>query len=40
LSKISLESPLGKAIMGKGENDDVTVSAPAGEIKYKIVKVT
>ena len=40
LSKISLESPLGKAIMGKGENDHVTVSAPVGEIKYKIVKVT
>ena len=40
LSKISLESPLGKAIMGKVENDHVTVSAPAGEIKYKIVKVT
>ena len=40
LSKISLESPLGKAIMGKGENDNVTVSAPSGEIQYKIVKVT
>ena len=40
LSKISLESPLGKALMGKGENDHVTISAPAGEIKYKIVKVT
>ena len=40
LSKISLESPLGKALLGKGENDHVTISAPAGEIKYKIVKVT
>ena len=40
LSKISLESPLGKALIGKGENDHVTISAPAGEIKYKIVKVT
>ena len=40
LSKISLESPLGKAIMGKGENDHVTVSAPAGEIKYTIIKIT
>ena len=40
LSKISLESPLGKALLGKGENDHVTILAPAGEIKYKIVKVT
>ena len=40
LSKISLESPLGKALLGKGENDHVTISAPAGEIKYKIIKVT
>ena len=40
LSKISLESPLGKAIMGKGENDHVTVSAPAGEIEYTIIKIT
>ena len=40
LSKISLESPLGKAIMGKVENDHVTVSAPVGEIEYKIVKIT
>ena len=40
LSKISLQSPLGKALLGKGENDHVTISAPAGEIKYKIVKVT
>ena len=40
LSKISLESPLGKAIMGKGETDHVTVSAPAGEIEYTIIKIT
>ena len=40
LSKISLESPLGKAIVGKGENDLVTVSAPSGAINYKIIKIT
>ena len=40
LSKISLESPLGKAIIGKVENDLVTVSAPAGEVNYKIIKIT
>jgi|TARA_B100000959_G_C14997079_1_gene630849 transcription elongation factor GreA len=40
LSKISLESPLGKAIIGKGENEPVIVSAPAGEVHYKIIKIT
>lgn len=40
LSKISLNSPLGKAIFGKGENDLVTVLAPSGKIGYKIVKIT
>ena len=40
LSKISLESPLGKAIIGKVENDLVTVSAPAGDVNYKIIKIT
>ena len=39
-SKISVDSPLGKAIVGKAENDEVTVSAPAGEISYKIVKIS
>ena len=39
-SKISVDSPLGKAIVGKTENDKVTVSAPAGEMSYKIVKIS
>ena len=39
-SKISVDSPLGKAIVGKAENDEVTVSAPAGEVNYKIVKIS
>ena len=39
-SKISVDSPLGKAIVGKAENDEVTVTAPAGEMNYKIVKIT
>lgn len=34
--KISNESPLGKALIGKGKADVVTVSAPKGEISYTI----
>ena len=37
--KISDESPVGKAIMGKKVGTKVEVEAPAGIIKYKIVKV-
>lgn len=37
--KISNESPVGKAVMGKKVNSTVTVEAPAGPIKYKIIKV-
>lgn len=37
--KISDESPVGKAVMGKKVNDEVEVEAPAGIIRYKIIKV-
>lgn len=37
--KISDESPVGAAIMGKANNTLVSVEAPAGTIKYKIIKV-
>lgn len=37
--KISNESPVGKAIMGKAVGAKVEVEAPAGIIKYKIMKV-
>ena len=37
--KISDESPVGKAIMGKTVKSTVAVEAPAGIIKYKILKV-
>lgn len=37
--KISNESPVGAAIIGKKVNSTVSVQAPAGTIKYKIVKV-
>lgn len=38
-NKISFESPVGKAIMGKKLGEIVEVSVPAGKIKYKILSV-
>lgn len=37
--KISFESPLGQAILGKSEGDRIKIKAPEGEIQYKILKV-
>jgi transcription elongation factor GreA len=37
--KISIESPVGKALKGKSKGDKVSVSVPAGEIEYKILEV-
>ena len=38
--KISDESPVGKALLGKKVGDEVIVEAPAGEIKLKILKIS
>lgn len=37
--KISDESPLGKALLGKKVGQDVTYEAPVGKIIYKIVSI-
>jgi len=37
--KISHESPLGKALMGKKVGEKVEVEAPAGKILYKILHI-
>jgi transcription elongation factor GreA len=37
--KISNESPLGKALLGKHIGDEVEVDAPNGRIKFKIVAI-
>jgi len=37
--KISHESPLGKALMGKKVGDRVEVEAPAGKVIYKILGI-
>ena len=39
-NKISDESPVGKALLGHKVGDVVSVEAPAGEIKLKIVKIS
>ncbi|HVN95365.1 MAG TPA: transcription elongation factor GreA [Syntrophorhabdaceae bacterium] len=36
---ISISSPLGRALMGKGVGDEVTFSAPGGERTYEVIKV-
>ena len=38
--KISNESPIGVALMGKKVGDKVTISTPKGEIAYEIVKIS
>jgi len=38
-NKISNESPIGKALMGKKKNQVVSVEAPAGIIKMKILSI-
>ncbi len=37
--RISNESPIGKALIGRTAGDIVRVEAPAGEIEFKIVRV-
>ena len=38
-NKISNESPLGAALIGRKVGDTVKVEAPVGEIEYKIIEV-
>ena len=38
--KISDESPVGRALLGKKVGDEVIVEAPGGEFKLKIVEIT
>ena len=39
-NKISNESPIGKALIGKKKGQKITVDSPSGELKFKIHKVT
>jgi len=38
--RVSVLSPLARAIIGKKAGDDVVVQAPGGDIEYEILKVT
>jgi transcription elongation factor GreA len=37
--KISNESPIGEALMGKKVGDSITITTPKGEITYEIVSI-
>jgi len=38
-AKISVTSPIARAMMGKSEGDEIIVKAPSGDIAYEIEKV-
>lgn len=37
--KISNESPLGKALIGSKKGQTISIDAPMGELKYKVVEI-
>ena len=39
-STVSVESPVGRALLGKKKGENVTVQVPAGDIAYKIVAIS
>ena len=39
-NKISIESPIGAALMGEKKGAKVTIQVPAGELVYKVVKIS
>lgn len=39
-NKISNESPVGKALIGKKEGEEILVETQAGELKFKVLKVS
>ena len=38
-NKISIDSPIGKALLGKSRGDNVEVQAPAGVLTYEILEI-
>jgi transcription elongation factor GreA len=38
-SHISINSPIGKGLLGKSVGDEVTIAVPAGTLRYKILKI-
>lgn len=38
-NKISVNSPIARALIGKGEGEEIVVAAPSGNIDYEIIEV-
>ena len=38
--RISWQSPIGKALIGKSIGDEVLIRIPAGEISYEVIEIT
>lgn len=38
--RLSEESPIGRGLLGHKKNETITIEAPAGEVKFKILSVT
>ena len=39
-NKISVESPIGRGLLGHKENDNVQIETPAGEVNLRILEVS
>ncbi|MCX7878574.1 MAG: transcription elongation factor GreA [Ignavibacteria bacterium] len=37
--KISVSSPIGRALLGRKKNDEVEITVPAGKLKYRILDI-
>jgi transcription elongation factor GreA len=37
--KISIESPVGQAVINHGPGDEVTVNAPSGQLQLRVIEV-
>jgi transcription elongation factor GreA len=38
--RISVDSPIGKGLLGKGKGDMVTIQAPAGSLQFQILEIS
>lgn len=38
-NKLSIYAPIGKGLMGQPEGADVEINVPAGQLKYKVLKI-
>jgi len=38
-NKLSIQAPIGKALMGHSEKEELEIKIPAGVLRYKIVKI-